>query len=132
MYLTLADYKEAFPNHKVADDDFIAYESVAESAIDSATFSVLRKDSEVFECFSFRLKKIMGLQLEFMGSFASLDSYCAEAGKAMASHSVTVGGTSESVTYKDSSVLSFCDGGLKISPLVVSMLAPIRAMGRRL
>lgn len=132
MYLTLADYKEAFPNHKVSDDDFIAFESVAESAIDSATFSVLKKDSSVLAFYADTVRKAVGLQLEFMGSFASLDSYCAEAGKAMASHSVTVGGTSESVTYKDSSVLSFCDGGLKISPLVVSMLAPIRAMGRRL
>lgn len=135
-YLTYEEYTSlSLKKEKVSEDLFIAYEVYAEGIIDSFTFDVIaREDLMNEEYYSDKIKKAMAYQIDYMTSTTDDASvYAEESGKKVSSESVSVGETSESVSYSyDSGVENNrTAGGIKVAPLAVPFLNKVKAIGRQ-
>lgn len=137
-YLTYEDYKKlAFDKNNLLDEDtFDSYEIYAEAVVDGFTFDVISKESWMLNdtYYSSKIKNAVCRQIEFMSNEeSSISEYEKKEGSNVSSYSVSVGGTSESVSYNSTSDFSnFSVGGVKIAPLAVSLLSKLRAKGRYL
>lgn len=136
-YLTYDEYTAlSLKKEQVSDDLFTAYEVYAEGVIDSYTFDVISKESLMDEDFySEKIKKAMAYQIDYMTSATDDASmYAQDAGKKVSSESISVGETSENVSYSyDSSVESNkAAGEIKVAPLAVPFLGKVRALGRQI
>lgn len=84
------------------------------------------------------IRKAMAFQIVFMyelGGEAAASGADASAGEEVASESETIGNYSHSKTYASGNGFSSRPaqvGGIRISPIAASLLAPIRAMGRQM
>lgn len=136
-YLTYEEYTAlSLKKEKVSEDLFLAYEVYAEGIIDSYTFDAISKESLMDEDFyNEKIKKAMAYQIDYMTSATDeAFTYAQDAGKRVSSESISVGETSENVSYSyDSSVESNrAAGGIKVAPLAVPFLGKVRALGRQI
>ena len=136
-YLTYEEYTAlSLKKEQVSEDLFLAYEVYAEGIIDSYTFDVISREFLMNEDFySEKIKKAMAYQIDYMTSATDeASTYAEEAGKKVSSESISVGETSEKVSYSyDSSVESNkAAGGIKVAPLAVPFLGKVRALGRQI
>lgn len=129
MYLEYDEYK-AMTGATISEADYPVYEDMAETIVDAYTFSVLKRNGNALSVYGEKVKRAMVYQLSLMGSYKSLEAYSADNAEGVQSRSVTVGGTSESVTYKANGNDSSNVYGMKIAPLAKAVLAPVRACGR--
>ena len=145
-YLSFEEYKEfsLLPAEKrLSESLFEAFEIYAEVVVNSFTFDAIEKYNLLNdEYYAPKVKKAVAYQIDYMNdednnSDSSLSSFTKEGEKVISSHSVTVGETSESISYDNSAVNSNgnsienrASGGLKVSPLAVPILAKVRALGR--
>lgn len=127
MYLEYTDYQRIVGKPAVKEEDFMSVEVYAEAIIDALTFGVIQKRNLMADagCRD-SIKKAMALQIEFM----SKESFDTD-GKVVSSRSTTVGGVSESVSY-DTSKSGVTVNGMVVSQIAASLLAPIRALGRKI
>lgn len=136
-YLTYGEYTAlSLKKEKVSEDLFLAYEVYAEGIIDSYTFDVISRENLMDEDFySEKIRKAMAYQIDYMTSATDeASTYAEDAGKKVSSESISVGETSENVSYSyDSSVESNkAAGGIKVAPLAVPFLSKVRALGRQI
>lgn len=129
MYLEYEEYK-AMAGNTISEEDYPGYEDMAEAIVDAYTFGVLKKNDKALSTYGYKVKQAMVYQLALMGSYKSLDAYSADNAEDVQARSVTVGGTSESVTYKSSGYSGNNVNGMRLAPLAKVLLAPVRACGR--
>lgn len=146
-YLSFEEYKklslETSDDKKLSENLFEAFEIYAEVVVNSFTFDAIEKYNLLNdEYYAPKIKRAVAYQIDYMNddessSDSSLTSFTKEGEKVISSHSVTVGETSESVSYDNSaintngnSIENRASGGLKVSPLAVPLLAKVRALGR--
>lgn len=145
-YLSYEEYKELslVPAEKrLSESLFEAFEIYAEVVINSFTFDVIEKYKLLNDdYYAPKVKKAVAYQIDYMNDEdnnldSSLSTFTKEGEKVISSHSVTVGETSESISYDNSalnsngnSIENRASGGLKVSPLAVPILAKVRALGR--
>lgn len=131
MYLSYDEYVEIMKNPSVGQDSFDNYLVYAEAVVDAFTFSVIgKKNLMTVPYYKDMIKKATAFQIEYMAKADSIDSYMDESGKKVASRSVTIGGTSESVTYANNDAEAMTSGGMKVAPVAAFALAPVKALGR--
>ena len=146
-YLSYEEYKELslVPTEKrLSESLFEAFEIYAEVVINSFTFDAIEKYKLLIDdYYAPKVKKAVAYQIDYMNdedsnSDSSLSTFTKEGEKVISSHSVTVGETSESISYDNGAVNSNgnslenrASGGLKVSPIAVPILAKVRALGRR-
>lgn len=136
-YLTYEEYKKlSLKKEVVTKDLFTAYEVYAEGVIDSYTFDVIGRESLMDDdYYSDKVKKAMAYQVDYMTTATDDASTFAEsAEKKVSSESISVGETSENVSYSydNSNNGNKATGGIKVAPLAVSVLSKIKALGRQI
>ena len=132
MYLTYDEYLAKSKNPKVTEVSFEMYEPYAEAVINAYSFGIIDRENLIADNIHAKtIKLATALQIDFMAT-GGIDGYIGESGKDISSRSVSVGGTSESVSYgsSGSSKGNKATGGMEVHPFAVSLLPPIIAMGR--
>lgn len=133
-YLSYTEYTALTrASNPVEKTDFDAYEEAAEVVIDSYVFDAIQRfDLLENDRYTSKIKKAVTLQVDYIRATCETAEEYAASDKEEASHSVSVGETSESVTYihdgKDSA--NKASGGSKVAPLAVALLTKIKAIGR--
>ena len=137
-YLSYEEY-ESYGLHSIDEGEFKALSIYASRLIDAYTFFAIRKyglmDSPAY---AGDIKDAMAFQIDFMSLIGLEKAIGADegAGAPVSSESETIGNYSHSRSYgsgdsQDGSRQVFV-GTMQVSPLAVSALAPIQALGRRI
>lgn len=134
-YLTYEEYsKFSLAKEPVEESLFEAYETYAEAVIDSFTFYAIEKNSLLEDdYYSEKIKKAVAYQIDYMSNISeSVLEYAQEAGKKVSSQSLSVGETSENISYSydNSDNGNRTAGGMKVAPLAVALLGKVKALGR--
>lgn len=127
-YLTYSEYTEAVKS-PMSEADFDVYEAIAEEVVDAYTFDAVERYGLMSsEIYAKRVKKAVAYETDVI---ADTDGATVTE-RDIASRSVTVGETSESVTYVTNGQCEVTTlvNGFKLSSVARTLLTKIRAMGR--
>ena len=139
-YLSYEEYK-AYGLNDMGESEFDALSTYVSRLIDAYTFQAIPKyDLMEDEYYSQMVKDAMAFQMDFMSLIGKDEALGTGegAGAKKTGESETIGNYSHSISYgsgsassKGQSVQTFV-GTIQLASLVVTTLAPIRAIGRRI
>lgn len=141
-YLTYEEYKaKGFSNAEEAE--FSPLRSYASRIIDAYTFNAIRRyDLMADEYYADMIKDAVALEIDMLALAGGVEAVAGlgngSAGAVVASESEAIGNYSHSISYDSAGAAAKAKGdgqvyanGVRIAPLAISLLAPIRAMGRQ-
>lgn len=127
-YLTYSEYTEAVKS-PMSEADFDVFEAMAEEVVDAYTFDAVERYGLMSsDIYAKRIKKAVAYETD---TIADTDGATVTE-REIASRSVTVGETSESVTYVTNGQgdVTTLVNGIMLSPVARTLLTKVRAMGR--
>ncbi len=127
-YLTYSEYTEAVKS-PMSEADFDVFEAMAEEVVDAYTFDAVERYGLMSsDIYAKRIKKAVAYETD---TIADTDGATVTE-REIASRSVTVGETSESVTYVTNGQgdVTTLVNGIMLSPVARALLTKVRAMGR--
>lgn len=126
-YLTYEEYS-AYKATPMSEDEFNVCEPIAEEIINAYVFDAIeRHNLMASEYYAEKIKRAVALEADVVKDTDGATSVERD----IASHSVTVGETSESITYaNDNQPVTMYVNGIKLAPLARTLLVKARALGR--